>query len=121
MKKLLLALACTIGLAGCGEPEVVYVDHKTGKPVQAANVKLPPAPVSKRNYLTVCVYGVLYFEDSSFRQGALSPVLVPSTLVSIPPSHKLTNVRTKDRLGNIHTVDLPKTTEYVNLVGVTCS
>ena len=117
MKKLLVTLTCAASLMACGgsaEPQVIYVDKETGEKI------VQKKPITQRKPYTVCVNGVMYYEDNSFRQGALAPVLVPSTRVTVSAENQLKSVMTKDRNGSYHTIDLTDKNEYVSLVGVTC-
>lgn len=122
MKKLAALLLCTIGLTACGgnEKQVVYVDSETGKPLDASSINLI-TPIPHLDVGVVCLGGILYYRDESYRRSALTPVLVPSTTVSVPASIKLEQVHIGDRPHDLK-IKYLKDTEltYANLVGVRC-
>lgn len=123
MKKLAALLVCTIGLAACGADDtkrIVYVDSDTGRPLSAADVNRNK-PIPTLEVGVVCLGNVLYYRDASYRRSALTPVMVPSTTVSIHSSNELTQVYVGEKLHEVVGKSLKGTdVTYVNLVGVRC-
>lgn len=64
MKKILLILTIALSLSACGEKEIVYLDSKTGEPVEPSKeliAKKNETPDWSEHYDTVCINHVHYY------------------------------------------------------------